>query len=223
MSADSLLARTSQYQISRAPGHSLPEGYRPYSHSAEHRHSSDFISRYANLRPLSYGHPSVDDTRPPSRRRNPIHYPNTVLTPEPPDLAPGLNSWNSFEDHASNLLNRHSTHNSPSALPSNPSEFSVTATCDDPSDDDEEATSPAILLDRQRRRHLGNEWPSSEDEDTDSSTRRYRRLRSCPREIKPIPTPQEGDELPSNTLEPHARFFIERKRNVVSLKFDPPV
>jgi hypothetical protein len=70
---------------------------------------------------------------------------------------------------------------------------------------------------------LGNEWPSSEDEDTDSSTRRYRRLRSCPREIKPVLPLQDGDELPSNTLEPHARFFIERKRNVVSLKFDPPV
>lgn len=59
-----------------------------------------------------------------------------------------------------------------------------------------------------------------------SGHRRSRR-RAEPSRIEVVMVPvnpgTEAKERASEVLTPHAKFFIERERSVVSVKFDPPV
>ena len=128
--------------------------------------------------------------------------------------------------------------------PSLPPLFNVTIDCDDQSGDEEEVSSAAILADRYRRDHLPLIYSSSDDEGDgglgrwvgrrpggpDLSTARNRR---CRRRVTPskvelnvLADAKEGEPSAGGKLEvlaPHARFFIEREKSMVSIKFDPPV
>ncbi|KAK4696022.1 hypothetical protein P7C71_g1830, partial [Lecanoromycetidae sp. Uapishka_2] len=125
----------------------------------------------------------------------------------------------------------------PTTTPAEPSDFAVTTTCDSPSSDEEEPSSAATLADLYRRDHMPPPYdPSSTDSDSEEGLERamrrarelgippvrvYRRhrRRTAPSRIEVADTDEKGDEL----LQPHARFFIEKERSVVSIKFDPPV
>ncbi|KAJ5641512.1 hypothetical protein N7490_005512 [Penicillium lividum] len=88
---------------------------------------------------------------------------------------------------------------------------------DSPSDDDDE-DHPMTRRRLEIQRRIG----SMRRQNSDPSQRR----RQPPSLIDPIPLPPvPGPAMPTpNTevLKPHARFFIEREKSVVSIKFDPP-
>ena len=122
-----------------------------------------------------------------------------------------------------------------SALPEAP-DFTVTTSCNDPSSDEEEPSSPATLADRRRRDSLQSLYELSSDEDTEigleramrraramgfpSSRTHYRRSsrRAEPSKIEIVGAPDNnGDGIESReVLAPHARFFIERSRRYVA-------
>ena len=121
--------------------------------------------------------------------------------------------------------------------------FNVTTDCDDRSGDEEEESSPATLADRYRRDRMPLSYDSSDDSDDGAlvhwvtsrsravglppGNRRSRR-RAFPSTIELGPRrhrdEDERDEKgPVGILTPHASFFIEREKSMVSIKFDPPV
>lgn len=130
-------------------------------------------------------------------------------------------------------------------LPS-PPPFTVITDCDDKSGDEEEESSAAILADRYRRDRIAASYSSDEEDDDPGISRlinrhhrimgppaggiRRSRRRVTPSRIEPSSTPshashsQNENAAPtSEALAPHARFFIEREKSMVSMKFDPPV
>ena len=120
--------------------------------------------------------------------------------------------------------------------------FKVTTTCDSPSSDEEEPSSAATLADLYRRDHFPPAYhidPPNEDSQDDldqamqrarelglpSSHRHRRRRRGKPSRIEAVlpPGSNNADKEAQMVLPFHARFFIQREKSVVSVKFDPPV
>ena len=120
--------------------------------------------------------------------------------------------------------------------------FKVTTTCDSPSSDEEEPSSAATLADLYRRDHFPPAYhidPPDEDSQDDldqamqrarelglpSSHRHRRRRRGKPSRIEAVLPPGSNnvDKEAQRVLPFHARFFIQREKSVVSVKFDPPV
>ena len=121
------------------------------------------------------------------------------------------------------------------SAPLEPSDFTVTTSCNDPSSDEEEPSSAATLADRSRRDRLQPPHELSSDEDTEDglerSIRRARasgapssntyirrsRRRAEPGKIEIVGDADISDEARENKkiLAPHARFFIERSRRYV--------
>lgn len=115
--------------------------------------------------------------------------------------------------------------------------FNVNTTCDEPTSDEEEPSSPATLADLYRRDRLPPPYDSSADDDDDegfdramaragrmgapSSIRRSRR-KAEPSRIEVL-RPRNDAIKDKDILAPHAQFFIENDRSIVSIKFDPPV
>ena len=120
--------------------------------------------------------------------------------------------------------------------------FKVTTTCDFPSSDEEEPSSAATLADLYRRDHLPPAYhinTSDEESENDHdlvmrrarelglpwNRRQRRRRRAKPGRIEVV-LPHSLDSTDTEApkvLPPHARFFIQRERSVISVKFDPPV
>ena len=120
--------------------------------------------------------------------------------------------------------------------------FKVTTTCESPSSDEEEPSSAATLADLYRRDHFPPAYhidPPDEDSQDDldqamqrarelglpSSHRHRRRRRGKPSRIEAVlpPGSNNADKEAQMVLPFHARFFIQREKSVVSVKFDPPV
>ena len=185
----------------------------------------------------------VDENRPLSRRRDPDS-PRTV----PPPIS---NSIPRSVRHNANTtsttfsrnpyphdLGPNSTPDPHTPTPQETAGFNVTTTCDSPSSDEEEPSSAATLADLYRRDHLPPAYDMSSDEEFEDHERAMRRARQLG-----IPTSNHGHRRsrrrakPSRVevvmhnseteakdiLPPHARFFIQREKSVVSVKFDPPV
>lgn len=116
--------------------------------------------------------------------------------------------------------------------------FLVTSHCDPPSDDEEEESSPQTLFDRQQRENMPEHFLSTSDEDAEHAgtfgarrpglsphqfrARRRGKRRSLPLgfEVGGLSGDKDGA---GDALPPHAKFFIEREKSVVTLNFDPPV
>ena len=114
------------------------------------------------------------------------------------------------------------------------SDFTVTTTCNDPSSDEEEPSSPTTLADRLRRNSLPPPYELSSDEDTEvgfepamqraratrppSSRTNYSSRRAEPSKIEIVGAADvNGDETENRgVLAPHARFFIEKSRRCVT-------
>lgn len=152
-------------------------------------------------------------------------------TEAPQGLAPG------------ELLDRGLNGMSTSNVRSLQSAFNVSVDCDNHSDDEEEESSEATLADRQSRDRIPSPHDSSDEiEDPDSAHYIYRSgvprrqtssgtyrhgRRLLPRriEIEEPPTADDGSQGKVNpdVLVPHATIFIEKRKSMVNVKFDPPV
>jgi hypothetical protein len=113
-----------------------------------------------------------------------------------------------------------------------PPPFTVTTESDGSSSDEDEQPSAAVLRDRLRRE---SQWRlDTDDEDDDARLNGlwegrdgrfggsgYLRAarRSTPSRIEPKDASPEADGL----IPPHARFFIAKHKNKITVKFDPPV
>ena len=235
MTPDDLLTRTAQYQIHYSSSSSRNVAD---SASTSHEDPPSFPSR-ASIYPRAHAaHSSDNDPGPTAAGREYYDSWSTLYgTGNPPT--------NDFVDLESEAETNSFIQNHPSAtshLPS-PPPFTVITDCDDKSGDEEEESSAAILADRYRRDHMAASY-SSDDEDGGPSrlvNRHHRRMGppgSRLRRSQRLATPSRiepsihsdayhmrngGSALASGTLAPHARFFIERERSMVSMRFDPPV
>ena len=219
MSPSDLLTRTAQYQM-RDP--------------SPHQERED-------LEPIYFE--DVNEIRPLSRRRD-----SSAQRTVPPPIS----------DSAARSHRRNNTRNTTSNVHSFPlsevrdnftplsqnttlprfSDFTVTTSCDEPSSDEEEPSSPATLADRLRRDSLPSPYELSSDEDTEvgleramrrarvmgipSSQSYYRRSsrRAEPSKIEIVGVADVGGDggEDKEVLAPHARFFIERTRRCVARK-----
>ena len=229
MTSRDLLYRTNQYQM------------RP---SSPPRYSDD----RENFLDFEFG----DQYRPRSRRRDSganrtIPPPISNLRPRNPQYS--YNDLDRIVDRRdpSRVIDRNSytTPSQPSQSSHQPESlgFNVTSTCDDPSSDEEEPSSAATLADLFRRDRLPPPYASSTDEDDEDGLeramrragrigppagQRRSRRRAEPSKIEVTNLSSvAGSEIEvdnvKDVLVPHARFFIEKERSVVSIKFDPPV
>lgn len=240
MEADGLLPRTSQYQL---------RDYRP-PEDLEETEEPRVTMRTSRPPRLAGDHDearqqttySMTEYRPTSRRRDSNG--NRIVPPPISDLVPRSLRYNNEATSirgSSNPfpidLDFQSRPLQPTISPAEPSDFAVITTCDSPSSDEEELSSAATLADLYRRDHMPPPYePSSTDSDSEegleramrrardmgispSRVHRRHRRRAVPSRIEVADVNGKGDEV----LQPHARFFIERERSVVTVKFDPPV
>lgn len=123
--------------------------------------------------------------------------------------------------------------------PPTPLPFTVTTDCSDHSQDEEEESTPAILADRFRRDLMPPGVDDSGSDSTDDGdlsryvvpgTRRPPRRRNGRRTVPSrieVMVPSAADTArtkpPSEILPPHAKFFIEKDKNTISIKFEPLV
>ena len=217
MSPSELLTRTAQYQM-RDP--SPPQ------------ESED-------LEPLYFD--DVNESRPFSRRRD-ASAQRTVPPPISNSAARSYrrNTTRSIGSSAHPFLvmeaRDDSTPVSQNSIIPEPSDFTVTTSCSDPSSDEEEPSSPATLADRLRRDSLPSPYELSSDEDTEVGLERamrrarvmgappsqtyYRRSsrRAEPSKIEIVRAADVSEDCRENqeVLAPHARFFIERTRRYVA-------
>ena len=227
MTSEDLLARTSHYHFHESSPPPSPPSTSP---------SVDGF--YGNTRSsiISTG-PAVDspmraanENRPPSRRGE--H--STSRAIPPPISNPRVSQREDGrpvvrEPIPENLIINPRNGSSPSL------NFTVTTDCEDRSGDEEEESSPAVLADDYNRDLLPSSYSSSEDDEHDAADRwssnrpptagaqtgiRLSRRRATPSRIVYVaPEDEEADDA----LEAHASFFIERRKSMVSIKFDPPV
>ena len=223
MTSEDLLARTSHYLFHESSPPSRP------STSAS---LDDFygIPRSSVIQRLAADVTIIEsnENRPPSRRSD---YPNSRAIPPPISNTrfPRTPDGSSVRDPISEGSTLSLRHVSSPLL-----EFVVTTDYDDHSGDEEEESSPAVLADRYSRDLLPSSYSSSEDDEQDAIDRwasnrsrtagaqtglRLSRRRAIPSRIMRAAPEDEDIE----GLEPHASFFIERRKSMVSIKFDPPV
>ena len=256
LSAQDLTSRTAYYQIH--------ETSRPLLSTSESRDGSNLwgsISSNQNTRFSAANRGHTEDDRPPSRRNDHNDFrlarlQETLGVLDRRELRRNLGyhlDEDEDADHRSPVMvNLSSTAASQgpaavhaaslpaeatSMLSSPASGFSVGVSCEGPSDDEEDPSSPEILLDRQgrrerqeRQRRRDSLATSSEDEDEDDGLGDGRnRQRATPRLIEWVEKAAAADVKALSTgkavepLKPLTRFFIHKKKHVVTLKFDPPV
>lgn len=236
MEADGLLARTSKYQLRESNLEETEELRVTMRTSRPPRLSTDDDdeARQQSTYSMEY--------RPTSRRRDSNG--NRIVPPPVSDLLPRSLRYNNEATSTRNSsilfpidLDFQTSPSLPATTPAEPSGFAITTTCDSPSSDEEEPSSAATLADLYRRDHMPPPYGSSStDSDSEggleramrrarnggispSRMHRRHRRRAIPSKIEVASADGKGDEV----LQPHARFFIERERSVVSVKFDPPV
>ena len=219
MSASHLLTRTARYQMRDPSPLEESEDLEPlFSHDANE-------SRPLSRRRESSGQrtvpPPISNSAVRRYRRNNARSTRTSGHPFPfidlgDDSIPPLQTSNTSE----------------------PSDFTVITSCNDPSSDEEEPSSAATLADRLRRDRLLGPYELSSDEDTEDGLERnmrrvgamgvpsghtyYRRSsrRAEPSKIEIVGAADVSEEGRENreVLAPHARFFIERTRRYVFSK-----
>ena len=213
MSAPDLLNRTAQYQMQ--DHYSLPEN--------------------EDLEPLFPE--DANESRPLSRRRDSSTH-RTIPSPISNSTAQSYRQNNTrnarISSHPFPLVDLADGYTPPAQVftPLEPSDFTVTTSCNDPSSDEEEPSSAATLADRLRRDRLQPPYEISSDEDTEdglernvrrarasgvpSSSNYFRRShrRAEPSKIEIVGAGDISDDARENqkALAPHARFFIERSR-----------
>lgn len=240
MTSDDLIARTAQYQVREAspPGTVSPENL---------THSGRSTTPHATSREPIDNRPPSRRTNDAAVRTIPPPISNTtVYTNAHRDLS---SSQLPTPIHAQPFshpdLSDESSLPPRTITPPTPLSFAITTDCSDHSSDEEEESSAATIADRLRRDHLP--LPPSMDSSSDSTedgdlnrwatprartaTRHRRdRRRAIPSRIE-VAAPSAAEEArngpdgrpPVEVLAPHARFFIEREKSMISIKFEPLV
>lgn len=227
MRSSDLLAQTSRYQMHESP---------PPSPTVEVELENFDFEQFMNEERAALN----SNIRPPSRRRE-----STTTRSIPPPVSntyPRRSAHGHTPDHPLFTIDGGENNTYPRDHESSPA-FDVSTTCEEPTSDEEEPTSPVALADRNRRDRQVRSYEGSSDEDTEDGLDRvarethnrqygtnysYRRRaarRSTPRTIEVVDKEDGKEEADkrNDLLEPHARFFIEKERSVVTVKFDPPV
>ena len=228
MTSEDLLSRTDRYQVRETI-------------SKRTLQSEDVSAR----RPTSYPLQRIsNENRPPSRRRDdtgeraiPPPVSNSRAYPAALDPQPTRNRLRPL----SSFRHRRSTPSVETIPSPDHPWFTITTDCDNHPSDEEEESSAATLADRQRRDQLSLAYEYSSSEDTEyenyrnwalnpplPSEQRGRRRRANPSRIEIAKAPyteadEETVERDPDVLAPHARFFIEREKSMVTVGFDPPV
>ena len=249
MTSEDLLRRTSHYHLREpsppalASSRTTAEDDDTLAHVMLNTTDSRYRDLYSLLSRSEFQREAWTTYRPPSRRAD---YPSAYVITVPPSNAHPVHSQARSYD-PSQILQQSSdlpvldprespvSSDQPLMVPvAIISPFHVTASSDDPSGDEEEESSPAVLADLadRCRRDYPFSSSSSEDEVDEGQSRalrrRIRRLRASPRKVE-WSTGEDIDGTSSGTrpepeiLAPHAKFFIESKHGMVSVKFDPPV
>ena len=104
----------------------------------------------------------------------------------------------------------------------------INLSCDPPTDDEEDSTPDSVLDDRRRRTHVAFDSDSDHGSDDIGSSLTTRTIRQWPTSRPITWTPRIPMGLtvaprPPGPQMPYTRFFIESKKHVVSIKFNPPV
>jgi hypothetical protein len=209
MSSEHLLARTSHYQIRDTCPHAVLQSSERRGPVLAHEEGPPMRRSWANFRrEIASNFIRQSDFSSYSHAQN-ADSPDTDSTPPPDDAYPFGYTMSPSDLHQI-------------VRPSSP-EYQITTNCEDPSGDEEEPSSHETLTDLSHRQLHNYEESSTSEEEDPQRTYRYRRQRSFPRRIEWIDKESITDIKPTDPLRPHAKFFIERKRHVVSIKFDPPV
>ena len=238
MTDKDLISRTSAYQL-------RSRGQEDIDSDGELVSASSPIT--SEHRPLSRRRDSTSRTVPPpisgpllttyQQFYQDFHRPYPLLQeafPLPDDLG---RSAAAAAGHGANTPNRSTA---PYNNPIEDQGFNVTTHCDEPTEDEEEESTLETLADRAQREQMPVSFSPTSDEDTEDAIERARqarrlgllpgpprrgrraRKRGLPSRIEVMPD-AEGTVGRDEVLVPHARFFIEREKSVVSVSFDPPV
>ncbi|MCJ1260188.1 hypothetical protein MMC22_000047 [Lobaria immixta] len=240
MNSDDLIARTAQYQVQEA---STPRAISPENLTHSGRSTTPHVtSREPNEnRPPSRRTNDAAVRTVPPPISNTITYTNVHRALSSSQSPPTPNAY-----PFSHLdLGEESSLPPRTITPPTPLSFAISTDCSDHSSDEEEESSAATLADRLRRDHLP--LPPSMDSSSDSTedgdlshwatprartATRHRRNRrqAIPSRIE-VAAPSTAEEArngtdgrpPVEVLAPHARFFIEREKSMISIKFEPLV
>ena len=240
MNSDDLIARTAQYQVKEA---STPNVIAPENLT----HNGRSTTRHAVSRETIENRPPSRRTSDAAARNIPPPISNTVaytnvhrnLSPSQLLTAPHVRPFSHLD------LSDESSLPPRAITPPTPFSFAITTDCSDHSSDEEEESSAATLADRLRRDRLP--LPPSIDSSSDSTEdgdlshwatsrsrtatlHRRNRRRTIPSRIE-VTTQSAAEEArngvdgrsPVEVLAPHARFFIEREKSMISIKFEPLV
>ena len=234
MNAAELMSRTSRYRLSQPllESESENETYPPSQHSDERPRSRRRDSSPRVIPPAisDAPYPTTSTSIPATYPDRNVHRQRHEPHDEPHDSQESIAPTNTnVDDAVENQFNR-----------SIPQAFKVTAHCNEPSDDEEEESSPDTLQDRYDRAHAFPymSFSSFEDEVDPASAARMRmhstqsaaHSQLCRGRVaryqwpSNIDTSYLGDaERNDRALTPLAKFFIEKNKNVISIAFEPPV
>ncbi|KAE8145245.1 hypothetical protein BDV25DRAFT_165099 [Aspergillus avenaceus] len=217
MASDELLAHTAQYQIQYTPSQRNRRSWRPGTQPSQ---------EYLN----AYRHPLQALTG-----RDPHPGSDTDLS-EPVEFNAGhrldpITEFSTTTDYDEHLgaASRGSGNDIPSLVDLESQQFEDDLLCSDSDESDSDDDPSELGMYNRRRRELLRR--------VRSMRRRYAleqngqpRRRPVPSTVQPIPqsapsNPGTGSDVQHASiglLRPHARFFIERTKSMVSIKFDPP-
>lgn len=215
MTSDELLARTAQYQIQYSSARSCRRNRRTGLQPSQ-EYLTAFRSPLQSLeRTVLMGPDSVsalEDNEPADRSANDPEAEFRVTT--------------EYEDSEDNVFIGREDDDVPSVaeLERVQGEEDLCSDSEDSVSDDEDNEDSNMSNFRRRRAELQRRIGSMRRQHSDSTSRR----RQAPSLVDPLPAPaasgsgSSGPASRAEVLKPHARFFIEREKSMVSIKFDPP-
>ncbi|OJD12590.1 hypothetical protein ACJ73_09324 [Blastomyces percursus] len=233
MTLDELLERTAKYQIVYSPSSLRPRRRRHLRGNFSHRYLSSTRSPLRSLeRPTLGGAGNWSDsenepTPPPSFDTGPIVYRSS---------SSDFRVTTHFDDKSDDDINDEDPEEIPSSTDIDRmrmEQIESEMRCPDLDVDSDETSgwiSGSLIREQRRFRRRMRQAISDVDATGTLSGRGRRRL--VPSLIEPSSTLRNRDALTNGSkpaasdpevMKPHARFFIEKEKSMVSIKFDPPV
>ncbi|KLJ07516.1 hypothetical protein EMPG_17032 [Blastomyces silverae] len=232
MTLDELLERTAQYQIVYSPSSLRPRRRRHLRGNFSNRYLSSrsplrSLERSTLGGPGNWSDSENEPTPPPSFDAGPIVYRSS---------SSGFRITTHFDDKSDDDINDEDPEEIPSSTDIDRmrmEQIESEMRCPD-LDIDSDETSGWISgsLIREQRRFRRRMRQAISDVDVTSTLNGRGRRRLVPSLIEPSSTLRNRDTLTDGSkptasdpevMKPHARFFIEKEKSMVSIKFDPPV
>lgn len=227
MTSDELLARTAQYQIQYSPSRRGPYRNRRHGTQPSQEYLNSYRSPLQSLErtvladPDLYSDSEIDSTAFATTRAGPpTHQDSTSefrVTTEYDDKSEDGDEEQESDEEFSSAAEIQRMHMAQME------DFLCPEDEDSESDDDsnELGAYNRGRLEMRRRMRAAHRQNSMDDS--------LRRRRMVPSLIEPVGPPARGNSYnlgagsqAPEVMKPHARFFIEREKSMVSIKFDPP-